>query len=71
MNVNELLAELPTLTVANRQLLIQRAAELDDKDLSAADEALVALRLAEHYRDPPSSITLEEMKNRLRARMSE
>jgi len=41
---------------------------LDELPLSAADEELVEARLAEHHADPSSSITLDEMKLRLRSR---
>jgi hypothetical protein len=40
--------------------------ELDDSPLSAADEALIEERLAEHHADPNSSIPLDELKKRLR-----
>lgn len=70
MSFNEVLAELPSLNVAQRQMLVRRALELDDPALSAQDEALVTERLAEHHRRPESSITLVEMKARLRSRFS-
>lgn len=69
MSFNEVIAELPRLTVEERQILIRRALELDDPPLSAADEAIVEERLAGHHRDPSSSIPLDEMKRRLRSRL--
>jgi len=68
MSFNEVIAELPRLTFEERQILIRRALELDDPPLSAADEELVEDRLAEHRADPKSSISLEELKTRLRSR---
>jgi len=68
MSFTELLDELPALTVAERQVLIRRALELDDAGLPAEEEALVDARLAAHLRDPKSSVELEEMKARLRAK---
>jgi len=68
MSLNEVIAELPRLTFEERQILIRRAVELDDPPLSATDEALVEERLAEHHADPSSSISLDELKNRLRSR---
>lgn len=68
MSFNEVIAELPRLTFEERQILIRRAVELDDPPLSAADEALVGERLAEHHADPTSSMPLDELKNRLRTR---
>jgi len=67
MSFNEVIAELPRLTFEQRQILIRRALELDDPPLSVADEELVAERLAAHHAEPSSSVTLDEMKRRLRA----
>ena len=68
MSFTEVLAELPALTVAERQLLIRRALDLDDPARSAEDEAVVERRLAEHRQNPGSAVSLEEMKTRLRSR---
>lgn len=68
MSFNEVIDELPRLTFEERQILIRRALELDDPPLSAADEALVEERLAEHHAGPSTSIPLYELKNRLRSR---
>jgi putative addiction module component (TIGR02574 family) len=68
MSFNEVIAELPRLTFEERQILIRRVLELDDPPLSAADEALVDTRLAAHHSDPNSSVSLTEMKDRLRSR---
>ena len=68
MSFNEVIAELPRLTFEERQILIRRVLELDDPPLSAADEALIEERLAEHHADPSSSIPLDELKNQLRSR---
>jgi hypothetical protein len=70
MSFSDVLAELPALTLAQRQLLIRRAIELDEPELSPADEALVEQRLADHRRDPASAVPLDEMKARVRARFS-
>ena len=66
MSVNEVLEELPKLSLSERQIIIRRAVELDDPPLSAEDEAIVEQRLAEHQRNPQSSVPLSEMKARLR-----
>ena len=68
MSFAQVLDELPSLTVEQRQLLIRRALELDEPGLSEADEKLVTSRLAAHAADPSSSVPLEEMKARLRKR---
>jgi hypothetical protein len=41
MSFTEVLAELPVLTVAERQLLVRRALDLDDPVLPAEDVAVV------------------------------
>jgi hypothetical protein len=68
MSLNEVLLELPTLSVAERQLLVRCALELDDAGLSPEEEALVETRLAEHRRNPGSAVPLDEMKARVRGR---
>ena len=67
MSFAEVLEELPSLTFEQRQLLIRRAVELDESGLSANDEAIVESRLAGHKTNPDSSISLDEMKQRLRS----
>lgn len=68
MSFNEVLQELPALTVEQRQVLIRRALELDDLPLIPEDEALVESRLSALRDAPASALSLEEMKTRLRAR---
>ena len=70
MSFTEVLAELPALTVSERQLLVRRALELDEPGLSVEDEAIVEQRLADQHRNPASAVTLEEMKTRLRSRFA-
>ncbi|MFA6290031.1 MAG: hypothetical protein WC661_21815 [Opitutaceae bacterium] len=70
MSFTEVLAELPMLTVAERQVLIRRALDLDEPSLLAEDEALIEQRLADHKRDPASAVPLDEMKARLRSRFT-
>lgn len=69
MSFTEVLAELPTLSVAERQMLVRRALNFDDPGLSAEDEALVEERLAAHRRDPSSALSLAEIKARLKERL--
>ena len=70
MSFNEVLDELPALSVAERQMLVQRALELDEAGLSEAEAALVEQRLAGHQKALDSAVPLEEMKTRLRDRFS-
>jgi hypothetical protein len=50
MSFAEVLRELPSLTVSERQLLVRRALDLDEPGLSFAAEALVEKRLAAHHK---------------------
>ena len=68
MSFAEVLEELPTLTVQQRQMVIRCALELEEPPLSDAVEALVETRLAGHRQNPASSVPLDEMKRRLRSR---
>lgn len=67
MSFTEVLAELPTQTVSERQLLVRRALDLDEPGLSGKDDAVVEKRLEDHCRNPDSAVPLEEMKARLRS----
>ena len=67
MSFTEVLEELATLSLEQRQALIRRALELDDSPLPAADEALVNSRLAAHHQNPATSVPLEAMKAKLRS----
>jgi hypothetical protein len=71
MSFSEVLAELPTLSVSQRHLLVRRALELDDPALSAEDESVVETRLGEHRRNPESAVQFDEMKARLRGRVAQ
>lgn len=62
------MAQLPSLTVEQRQLLMRRAVELDNPALSPADERLVEERRAEYLRNPSSGLSLEEIESQLRAK---
>lgn len=67
---NEVVAELPSLTVAERQQLVLRALELDDAGIPAEDLAVAEKRLAEGRTNPGSAVPLEEIKTRLRTRFA-
>lgn len=69
MSFAEVLEELPGLTVEQRQLLIRRALELDETQLSPEEETLVDERLAAHHANPDSSLPVEEVKARLSTRL--
>lgn len=67
MSLAEILEELPAFTVAERQLLVLRAIELDDQGLSPEDEELISSRIENHRRDPSSVISFDDMKASLRS----
>lgn len=68
MSFQEVLAELPSLTVEQRQLLMRRALELDQPALSPAEERLVEERRAEYLQNPAAALSLEQIEAQLRAR---
>ena len=68
MSFNEVLHELPGLTLEERQLLVRRLLELDDAPLSQANEMLVESRLSVLRDGPASAVSLNEMKARVRSR---
>jgi len=67
MSFAELLEELPTLTLQQRQMVIRRALDLEEPGLNEADEILVETRLEGHRQNPGSSVPLDEIKRRLRS----
>ena len=69
MSFNEILAELPALSVAERQLLVRRALELDDA-MSDQDEELVESRLAAHRADPSSALSFDQITENLRTKLA-
>lgn len=69
MSFTDVLAELPALSVEERQMLIRRALELDESPLSSADEAEIERRQAAHRQNPSSALSMEEMKSRVRSRI--
>ncbi|RYD34102.1 MAG: addiction module protein [Verrucomicrobiaceae bacterium] len=66
MSLTRVLDQLSTLSVAERQLLVLRAIEIDDSELSPEEEQLIAERLEAHREDPSSSVSFEAMKSSLR-----
>lgn len=71
MSLAQVLEELPAFTVAERQLLVRRAIEIDDTVLPAEDEKLVTARLNAHHSDPSTAVSLEAMKASLRAGLNQ
>lgn len=67
MSLAQILEELPAFTVAERQLLVRRAIELDEPVFSEEDGKLISSRLEDHRRDPSRVVSLEDMKASLRS----
>ncbi|HEY8967166.1 MAG TPA: hypothetical protein VIM58_12010 [Candidatus Methylacidiphilales bacterium] len=65
MSFTEVLDELPTLTVEQRQIVLSRVLELDALPLDPEAEALVESRLAAHRSGPSTSLPLADLKARL------
>lgn len=70
MSLKQVLEELPAFSVAERQMLVLRAIELDETKFTEGDEELVRSRLAEHASNPSSSISCDDMKAMVRAELS-
>ena len=71
MKLSQVLDALPGFTFEERQLLIRRVIDLDDPQLSEADETLVESRLAAHHSNPTSSLPLNALTKRLKSRTKE
>ena len=76
MSFQELLAELPKLTPAERQAIRLQLAKLDgdlwldaDDPLTEAEKALLDSRLAAYQQDPEAGSSWEEVEARLKARL--
>jgi len=68
MSIAQVLQELPSFTVSDRQMLIREALGLDEPGLTDNDVELIEGRLAAYRHDPSSAVPLGEMKARLRER---
>ena len=69
MSLAQVLEELPAFTVAERQLLVLRALELDDPGLSLEDEKLISSRLDAHRSNPSTAVSLDAIKASIHSRI--
>jgi putative addiction module component (TIGR02574 family) len=69
MSFTEILENLETLTPEQREIVIQRALELDEPPLTPEQQKLIEERLAAHEADPSSSIPFDETIARVRAQI--
>jgi hypothetical protein len=51
MSLNEILVEIPKLSFAERQELVQRAIELEDEELTPEEKAILDERLIDFRRN--------------------
>jgi uncharacterized protein Smg (DUF494 family) len=70
MSFTELLENLETLTPEQREIVIQRAIELEEPILTSEQAQLVAERLEQYRRSPESFITIDELEKRLNSRQN-
>ena len=69
MSLNEILAEIPKLSFAERQELVRRAIEVEDHDLTAEEKAVLDERLADFRQNPNSGIPAEQLKDEVLRRL--
>jgi hypothetical protein len=68
MSFTEVLNELPALTFEQRQLLLSRVLEMDERPLAPEEEALIEERIEAHRQNPSSAVPMPEVKGRLQQR---
>jgi putative addiction module component (TIGR02574 family) len=66
MNLAEILAEIPKLSFAERQELVQRAIAVDDLGLAEGEDAILDVRMEDFRRDPAAGISLDDLKGNIR-----
>ena len=69
MSLTEILAEIPKLSFAERQELVRRAIELEDRDITAEEKAILDQRLEDFRHDPNSGIPAEQVKDEVLRRV--
>ena len=69
MNLTEILAEIPSLSFAERQELVRRAIEVEDQDLTAEEKAILDERLTDFRPNPDSGIPAERLKDEIWRRL--
>jgi putative addiction module component (TIGR02574 family) len=69
MSLNEILAEIPKLSFAERQELVRRAIEVEDGELTAEEKAVLDRRLADFHHSPNSGTPAEQLKSEVLQRL--
>jgi hypothetical protein len=69
MSLNEILAEIPKLSFAERQELVRRAIAVDDSELSPEERAILDERLEDFRRNPDSGVPAGKLKDEISRRL--
>ena len=69
MSLNEILAEIPKLSFAERQELVRRAIAIEDDELTPEENAILDQRLADFQRSPRSGVAANELKSSVLKRL--
>ena len=70
MSLAEILDEIPKLSFPERQELVRRAVAIDDGELTPEENAILDARMEDFHRHPEAGIPLEQLKERVRERLS-
>lgn len=70
MSLNEILAEIPKLSFAERQELVRRTIELEDEEITPEEKAILDERLADFRRNPNSGLPAEQLKTEVSRRLN-
>jgi len=65
MSIQEILDEIPRLSFAERQVLIQRAMAMDEEKLTLEEETILDARMEDFRRNPHSGISLDQLKTQV------
>lgn len=63
MSLTEILAEIPKLSVSERQELVRRAIAIEAEELTPEENSILYQRLEDFQRNPSSGIAAEDLKS--------
>jgi hypothetical protein len=69
MSLTEILAAIPQLSFAERQQLVRRAIEVEDEELTPAEQAILDQRLKDFRPEGESEINADELKESVMQRL--
>jgi putative addiction module component (TIGR02574 family) len=70
MSLTEILAEIPKLSLAEREQVVRRAIEVEDADLAPEEKALLDERLNDFRRNPNSGVPADQLKAEISRRLN-